>query len=280
MPYYEFTITIADRFKDRLISKLMDEGCLGVIDQDNSFIAYFPATVDLKTIENELSLVETLLGTSGTGPGPIFTSRLIPDQDWNASWKEGFKPLDVGTLFTILPPWEEKREGRINLVIDPAMAFGTGHHETTRSCLVLMEKYSGKAGKDRFLDLGTGSGILAIAAAHLGFRTVLGIDNDPVAVENAVMNVGLNGVKSVEIREGGIEGLEEAFDFIAANLISGVLMTLAPELAAKLRPGGIAVLSGILFSQADEVVEAMSKAGLKLIERHRDGKWTSLVAGK
>lgn len=276
MPYYEFTITIADRFKERLIKKLMDSGCLGVIDQDDSFIAYFPSNADVKTIENELSLVKTLLGTSGTGPDPKYSTRLIPDQDWNASWKEGFKPLDVGNRFTILPPWEEKKQGRVNLIIDPAMAFGTGHHETTRSCLVLMEKYSGKSGKDRFLDLGTGSGILAIAAVHLGYRSVTGIDNDPVAVENAEKNVALNGV-CVEVREGGIEDLEEVFDFIAANLISGVLVRLAPALAAHLKPGGIAVLSGILTGQEDEVSAAMDGAGLKTIERYRDGKWVSLT---
>src|SRR5512147_2992041 len=103
MPYYEFTITIADRFKDPLIKKLMESGCLGVIDREGSFVAYFPEAADIKTIENELSLVKALLGTANTDPEPAFSTRLIPDQDWNESWKKGFKPLDVGERVTILP---------------------------------------------------------------------------------------------------------------------------------------------------------------------------------
>ncbi|HSA77472.1 MAG TPA: 50S ribosomal protein L11 methyltransferase [Nitrospirota bacterium] len=281
MPYYEFTITIADRFKDRLIKKLMDSGCLGVIDQDKSFIAYFPSTADVKTIENELSLVKTLLGTSGAGPEPVFASRLIPDEDWNESWKKSFSPIDAGKSFTILPPWEERRKGRINLVIDPAMAFGTGHHETTRSCLALMEKYAADSGTKSFLDVGTGTGILAIAGVRLGFKRVVAVDTDILAVDAARTNCGLNDASSeIEIREGSIEDLSKAFDVIAANLISGVLVQLAPAIASHLKKGGVAILSGILTGQDVEVVASMTRAGLSLLERYHDGKWTSLVVRK
>jgi len=277
MPYYEFTITIADQFKDRLINKLMDSGCLGVIDQDGSFMAYFPAAEDIKAIERELTLVKTLLGASGTDPEPTFTSRLIPDQDWNESWKKGFHAIDVGERFTILPPWEEERKGRINLVIDPAMAFGTGHHETTRSCLVLMEKYAASSGTKSFLDVGTGTGILAIAAVRLGFKRVVGVDTDVLAVDAARTNSRLNNALNIEIREGSIADVNETFDVIAANLISGVLVLLAPAIAPHLKQGGVAILSGILTGQDDEVVESMASAGLPLLERYPDGKWMSLV---
>ena len=280
MPYYEFTITIADRFKDRLIKKLMDSGCLGVIDQDDSFIAYFPETVDVKTIERELSLVKTLLGASGAGPEPTFNSRLIPDQDWNESWKKGFHAIDVGERFTILPPWEDIRKDRINLIIDPAMAFGTGHHETTRSCLVLMEKYAANSGTKSFLDVGTGTGILAIAAVKIGFERVVAVDTDILAVDAARTNSRLNNASEMEIREGSVSDLNQTFDVIAANLISGVLVLLAPAIASHLKQGGVAILSGILAGQDDEVVESMAQAGLSLLERYPDGKWTSLVVGK
>jgi ribosomal protein L11 methyltransferase len=263
-----------------LISKLMDSGCLGVIDQDDSFIAYFPATVNVKTIESELSLVKTLLGTSSTDPELVFTRRLIPDQDWNESWKKGFKPIDAGKMFTILPPWEERKKDRINLVIDPAMAFGTGHHETTRSCLVLMEKYAGNSDTKSFLDLGTGTGILAIAAARLGFERVVAVDTDILAIDATRTNSQLNDAPDVEIREGSIADLNEDFDVIAANLISGVLVLLAPSLASHLKQGGVAILSGILTGQDDEVVGSMTAAGLSLLERYPDGKWTSLVVRK
>src|SRR5512143_2137949 len=280
MPYYEFTITIADQFKDRLIKRLMDSGCLGVIDQDDSFIAYFPATADIKTIESELSLIMTLLGTSSADLEPTFTRRLIPEQDWNESWKKGFKPLDVGRRFTILPPWEEKRKDRINLVIDPAMAFGTGHHETTRSCLVLMEKQAGNSGTKSFLDLGTGTGILAIASVKLGFKRVVAVDTDILAIDATRTNSQLNDVPDIDIREASIADLNETFDVIAANLISGVLVLLAPSIASHLKQGGVAILSGILTGQDDEVVGSMARAGLSLLERYPDGKWTSLVVRK
>src|SRR5512143_2634543 len=280
MPYYEFTITIADQFKDRLIKRLMDSGCLGVIDQDDSFIAYFPATADIKTIESELSLIMTLLGTSSADLEPTFTRRLIPEQDWNESWKKGFKPLDVGRRFTILPPWEEKRKGRINLIIDPAMPFGTGHHETTRSCLVLMEKYAADSGTKSFLDVGTGTGILAIAAVKLGFKRVVAVDTDILATDAALTNSRLNDASNIEIRQGSIEDVSGAFDVIAANLISGVLVHLAPSIALHLKQGGVVILSGILTGQDVEVAESMTRAGLCLLERYPDGKWTSLVVGK
>ncbi len=280
MFYHELTIAIVAPLRDSLIRRLADAGCLGVIERDDAIIAYFPETIDIKTITNDLSLLIELLDKSGRTHGIAFTHTLIPEQDWNESWKKGFQPLDVGERFTILPPWEEKRNGRINLIIDPAMAFGTGHHETTRSCLALMEKYSAKSGKELFLDLGAGTGILAIAAACLGYQRVIALDTDPLAVEASQKNVELNQAGGVEIREGSIESLNETFDFIAANLISGVLVLLAPALAAHLNSGGIAVLSGILDGQDNEVTTAMAQAGLTLIEQYCDGKWISLAVGR
>ena len=277
MSYYEFIIKIAGPFKDALIQRLTDAGCLGVIEQDEAITAYFPETVDIGTITKDLSLLEALFDKSDMVQSFSFSHTLIPEQDWNESWKKGFTPLDVGERFTILPPWEKKREGRINLIIDPGMAFGTGHHETTRSCLVLMEKYDQKVAKEGFLDLGTGTGLLAIAAFRLGYRHVVAIDTDPLAVEAAKTNSALNRIDGLEIREGSIADLNETYDFIAANIISDVLVQIAPSLPAHLKPGGIAVLSGILRGQESEVIEAITRTGLKLLEQYRDGKWVSLV---
>ena len=278
MSYYEFIIKIADSFRDTLIQRLTDAGCLGVIEQDETITAYFPETVDIGTITNDLSLLKALFDRSDTVQNLSFSHTLIPEQDWNESWKKGFTPLDVGERFTILPPWEKRRDGRINLVIDPGMAFGTGHHETTRSCLVLMEKYASTA-KERFLDLGAGTGLLAIAASRLGYRHIVAVDTDPLAVEATRMNVELNQVTNVDIREGSVVEAPGTFDCIAANIISGVLIQLAPALASHLKRGGIAVLSGILRGQENEVIEAITQAGLKLLEQYRDGKWVSLAIG-
>jgi len=279
MSYHELSIIITEPYRDTLVRRLMDAGCLGVIEKDEELIAYFPETADVKAIENDIALMRALLEKAGAQADLRVSRALIPEQDWNESWKKGFQPIDVGLRFTILPPWEEKRPDRINLVIDPAMAFGTGHHETTRSCLVLMEKYTGQSGKESFLDVGTGTGILSVAAVQLGYRRVVAVDTDLLAVDATRKNAGLNQATDIEIREGTISNLNEAYDFIAANLVSGVLVLLAPALAGHLKPGGIAVLSGILDGQCDEVAEAMSQAGLKLIERYADGKWVSLVVG-
>ncbi len=278
MPYYEFTITIPIPFKDALIHRLTGMGCLGMVEQENSEVtAYFPETIDIKIVIQDLTLMQALLEKAHPSENLVFTYMLIPEEDWNESWKKNFRPVDVGIRFTVLPPWEEKRKNRINLVIDPAMAFGTGHHETTRSCLELMDKYAPTADKDRFLDLGTGTGILGIAAVKLGYRSVTGIDTDRLAVEAAKKNIELNDAGSIDIREGSISDLKDTYDFITANIISSVLVDLAPLLASHLKPHGLVVLSGILTGQDEEVIQAMTRAGLKLVERYLDGKWVSLV---
>jgi ribosomal protein L11 methyltransferase len=279
MPYHQYTIFISDRFKDPLIRRLSEAGSLGVVENDAGIIAYFLDTVPAQAIEHEIHIIKALLEKSGQDSGLVFEHSVLPDADWNESWKKGFTPLDVGETFTILPPWEERRQGRINLVIDPGMAFGTGHHETTRSCLVLMEKYAPRIKRDRFLDVGTGTGLLAIAAAKLGFKQVLGVDTDPLAIEAAKMNCELNDAGAVVVREGDISVAEGTYDVIAANLFSGLLIKLTPEIASRLKPGGIAILSGMLLGQEDEVITEMSKAGLRRIEKLVDGKWTSLVMG-
>ena len=144
-----------------------------------------------------------------------------------------------------------------------------------------MEKYAAQGGKESFLDVGTGTGILAIAAAQMGYRRVVGEDTDILAVDAARQNIELNQASAgIEIREGSIAVQSGTFDLMAANIISGVLVLLAPEIASHLKPGGVAVLSGILLGQEDEVIEAMEQAGLRLFERYQDGKWISLAVGR
>ncbi len=279
MAYYEITMNIPEAFRDKLVQELTRHGCLGAIENEQGMIVYFPDSTDMKQILSRLDVVRALVQTTFPGETLRCTQALVQEQDWNESWKKGFTPLDVGERFTVLPPWEKMRENRVNLVIDPGMAFGTGHHETTRSCLVLMEKYDGKTAKDRFLDLGTGTGLLAIAASKLGYKEVFAVDTDLLAVEAARMNIGLNQVRNVELREGSIPEASGLFDVIAANIISGVLVLLAPHIGARLNTPGMAVLSGILSGQEDEVIAAIKTAGLKLIEILPDDKWISLVVG-
>jgi ribosomal protein L11 methyltransferase len=279
MAFYQLTLRIPNASKDHFISILTEKGALGFIEDESGLQAFFPDTFDHDALIKELGLLKAVLDNTGIEPPFQFSSTSIPDHDWNESWKKGFTPIHVGRRFTILPPWEKPHPDRINLIIDPGMAFGTGHHETTRSCLVLMEKYDSPAVRDRFLDVGTGTGLLAIAAAKLGFRQVVALDTDPLAVEAARLNTGLNSTFNVDIHEGSITDMQGVFDCIVANIISGVLIRLAPHLAARLRTSGIAILSGILAGQEDEVIVEMQKSSLRLRDRYKDDKWVSLVFG-
>jgi ribosomal protein L11 methyltransferase len=277
MPFHQITITIPEQFKEPLLRKLAQLGSLGALDQLHSIIAYFPETSPLSSILGELQVVSLLVNSAGHDVPVRIEHSLLPDTDWNESWKKGFTSIDVGERFAILPPWERPSGNRIPLIIDPGMAFGTGHHETTRSCLVLMERYVDAVKKERFLDLGTGTGLLAMASLALGFRSVVGIDTDPLAIEASLRNITLNRAERIELLEGGIDKCEGEFDMIAANLISGTLIQLSGEIASRLVPAGIVIMSGILKGQDDEVVAAAKNNGLDCIERLFDGKWVTLA---
>ena len=277
MIYHQLTIQVSDRIRNALIGRLMALGSLGVVEQDGSVIAYFPGTQPLQGITRELDIMQSLIDRSGDGPSFTVQHDILQDADWNESWKKAFKPVDVGTRFTILPPWEQLVGDRIPLVIEPGMAFGTGHHQTTRSCLVLMEKFSASVKNERFLDVGTGTGLLAIAARILGFKKVVGVDTDPLAMEASRMNIGLNRSQGIELLEGDIACAEGTYDMITANLILGTLVGIAGEIAARLDPSGVVIMSGILKGQDDEVTVSSAKAGLCCVERLQDGKWVTLA---
>jgi ribosomal protein L11 methyltransferase len=277
MPFHQITITIPEQFKEPLLRKLAELGSLGALDQLHSITAYFPETSPLSSILGELQVVSLLVNSAGHDVPVRIEHSLLPDTDWNESWKKDFTSIDVGERFSILPPWERPSGNRIPLIIDPGMAFGTGHHETTRSCLVLMERYTDAIKKERFLDLGTGTGLLAMAALALGFRSVVGVDTDPLAIEASLRNIALNKVERIELLEGRIDQCKGEFDMIAANLISGTLVQLAGDIASHLVPAGIVIMSGILKGQEDEVVAAAKNVGLDCIERLHDGKWVSLA---
>jgi ribosomal protein L11 methyltransferase len=227
--------------------------------------------------------------------------RALDEQDWANAWKQYYRVLRVGARSVIVPSWlkYEAAADDIVLYLDPGMAFGTGLHPTTQLCLQLLEERV-QAGW-RTLDLGTGSGILAIAAAKLGAAPVLALDNDPIAVTAAQENVERNGVGGQVVAAEGSLGagqtmghwlsgdfgeqqaivpasaVELQFDLIVANLIAKVLVILAEDIAAALVPGGTLISSGIIIDREDEVALALAAAGLSQIERRREGEWVALV---
>jgi endonuclease-3 related protein len=219
-------------------------------------------------------------------PAACVSACRVEEENWAEAWKEFFTPVICGRHFLVLAPWmrEERGAGRIPVVIKPKTAFGTGHHASTALCLEalsdLYERGRVRTGA-RFLDLGTGSGILGIAAAGLGLCGD-GLDTDPEAVENALENRTGNGLapECLRLRLGSLEAAEGAYDLIMANILAGPLTDMAPQLAAFTTGAGakpLLVLSGILDTQADAVAAAYEGCGFPQARRLAREEWVALV---
>lgn len=231
--------------------------------------------------------------------GPLKVTQL-EEQLWAEAWKKHYTVQRIGKRSVIVPSWLDYTPlpNDIILKLDPGMAFGTGLHPTTRMCTQLLEEYM--PANTRVMDLGCGSGILAIVAAHLGAKEILAIDTDPIAVEATVSNAAINGVSAnMKIFEGSLgkgnslghwlswdapdvpsgtavnpESLQ--CDVIAANLIAKVLVFLADDMYAALKPGGLLISSGIIADREDEVALAFTAAGLERLDRRSEGDWVAL----
>ena len=277
MAYYELAITAPDESRDAIMNKMTEMGSTGFLEKEGKILAYFEEKTDIAGVCDELSVFRDVLRSSGLDPVFSFEYTLLPDKDWNENWKKNFVPIDIGEDLTIIPSWLKKDTSRIPVIIDPGMVFGTGYHETSQTCLIIIEQISKGGHKESCLDIGTGSGILAIGAAKLGFRDVTAVDIDPMAIDAAKRNVEENSLSNVLIKEGDIKAVEGLFDLIVANLLSGILVDIAPEILTRLNPGGKAILSGMLAGQEDDVRKAYEKAGLTLNETVVSGKWVTLV---
>ena len=209
----------------------------------------------------------------GLGPIGDLLVREIKDEDWLATWKASFKPIRIGA-FLVRPTWSDADPGdAIVLSLDPGMAFGTGLHPTTQGCLRALSRVE-VAGL-RVADVGTGSAILAIAAAKRGAAEIVGLDVDEVAIREARENVARNGV-AVALDVGTAADLHGTFDVVLANIVAAVLQRIAPELAAHLAAGGRLVVAGIIATEEQDTVAAFTACGLRPIARDQEGDWVSL----
>lgn len=207
----------------------------------------------------------------GLGPVGEVALRRIADEDWLESWKSQFTPIRIGPFF-IRPSWSDARDEGLELVLDPGMAFGTGLHPTTRQCLDAVGSLE-LAGRS-VLDVGTGSGILAIAAAKRGARPVVAVDNDPLAVRAAIDNAQRNDAR-VEVREGSAADLAGTFDVVLANLVADVIVAIAADLRARV--GGTLVCAGIVEAKAAAVEQALAAQGLSIVDRAQTDDWVRLT---
>lgn len=213
--------------------------------------------------------------------GTLVTEKMvIDDEDWMNSYKDHFKTIQLTDHLIVKPSWEEAPEDNDKLVmqLDPGMAFGTGDHETTSMCAVLMDEV-GCEGKD-VLDVGTGSGILAIAADLLGANEILGVDIDPIAVEVAIENGQINNCgDNVKFIEGDLtKGIDFKADIVVANLMAEMVVMLTKAVKNHMKSGAVYISSGILNEKKDMVIEALNEEGLEVIKIMDKGDWSAIAA--
>jgi ribosomal protein L11 methyltransferase len=222
------------------------------------------------------------------GSGKISIAR-VRREDWAESWKRHFKPIEIRDALLVKPGWSKKRpqKGQAVVILNPGLSFGTGQHPTTLFCLEEIVRNHTKRrhnpasiNSSSFLDIGTGSGILAIAAAKLGYRRIRAIDFDPEAIHVARANARANGIlKKIKIAHSDVAGLpiipKEGFDLVCANLISNLILKERKRIIAQLNPDGVLVLAGILKIEFSQVQEAFEKLGLKLLSTRSKKEWRS-----
>jgi ribosomal protein L11 methyltransferase len=278
--WYALDVTIDNPAPEAIEYALMEAGALGTEtnttnDELMTVTAYFDASPDLARVRGEL--VEALrIYELPASSAHDLQLREVEDQDWLGEWKKNWQPVEVGR-FIIAPPWSDVRctRDRIVIRIEPGMAFGTGTHETTRLCLKAMLRFF-KGGS--FLDVGTGTGILAIAAARLFPEArVAACDTDAEAIGIAVENARLNEVEQIEFRVGSVENeVTASTDFVCANLTADVITPLLPALVDA--TCGRLVLSGILESQLDSVIDRLHELGVSgNLVMMQDGEWVAIV---
>ncbi len=245
----------------------------------NAVSGYFPATTfDQDQRRRFEEALKALIGQLPMRQRIFYRS--LDEEDWAESWKAFFWPEKVSARIVVKPTWREFHPSGDELVleIDPGMAFGTGTHPTTALCMQLLEKYLRP--EDRLLDVGTGSGILMVAASLLGAAEVNGIDNDPVAVTVAQQNLVLNAIPADRSRAWNgdlVGGVTARYDVVVANILAPVILGLLPDVRGVMASDGRFICSGILMSQQDEVVAKAQTLGFHLIEAVNREEWVALA---
>ncbi|HAR85983.1 MAG TPA: 50S ribosomal protein L11 methyltransferase [Clostridium sp.] len=243
---------------------------------------YFKDSENFMNTLNYIKESVDKLGEFGFDKGEgIVTYHKVNEDDWANNWKQYYKPTKVGEHIVVKPTWEdyEEKPGEVVVELDPGMAFGTGTHETTRMCIKALEKKV--KGDTTIFDIGTGSGILSIAAAKLGAKHVVGVDLDPVAVESAKKNLEFNKVNNIEILYGDLmEVVEGKANIVVANILADIIMFLSEGVRAFIEDEGYFIASGILNTQRDKVADKLKTLDFIIEEVMEDGEWICIIAKK
>lgn len=303
MRYIEVTVNTPTDEIDARCEQLAALGAGGfVIENEEDFKNFFEHNrqywdyVD-KELENQflgVSRIKCYLTDDGEGLAmlkkfraafPELTTAVVEDSDWENNWREYYKPIDVGEKLVVVPEWEEPpRNGRIPLILDPGLIFGTGSHATTRMCLAALEKYS--APGKRVLDLGCGSGILGIGALLLGCDSCLGVDIDPKAPDVVMHNAALNGIGPDRMTAWAGDILGDAslrerigggFELVLANIVADVIIPLSGTVRQFMSPEGIFICSGIIEYRWPETADALKANGFEILAHRSEDEWHSFV---
>ena len=283
--WWELTIATSADTSEALTNLLWEIGALGVLEEEAPgtaarLRAFFPGTA--APDELETTVRSYLADLARRGFAVADEPRIAPlgDERWTDAWREHFRPVPVGRRLVVVPPWNTTPTGdRLPIVIEPGRAFGTGHHGSTAGCLVALEAIVDTEVPRRVIDLGTGSGVLAIAAARLGVRETMAVDEDPDAVAAAEENAARNGVAGqvrCVLADAAAVGPDPA-PLVVANLLSAAHHRLASSYATLVASDGALVLGGILDAEADAVEHAVARTGFTPSDRVSLEGWTTLV---
>lgn len=278
--YKEFTIT-AEPFNPEIISGLMWELEITGVNEEVNCLKVFASEESSTNIEMISGQMKKLVDEK-----MIFNfnveENLVEDKNWNEEWEKSVNVIEISDKIVIKPSFREyqSKPGRIIITIDPKMSFGTGEHQTTKLVLQLLEKYVSK--NIKVLDVGSGTGVLAIASIMLGASSAIAVDNDEWCSLNGKENCQLNKVDDkIDVRLGEIKGIKEKdFDLLTANIQKNILMEIAEEIKIHLKAGGNVILSGLLFNDEKEIVEKYTSLGFKFLEKQSLDEWIAIVLSK
>ncbi|MDQ7817716.1 MAG: 50S ribosomal protein L11 methyltransferase [Melioribacteraceae bacterium] len=275
--FIQYTVSTTPHNNELISGMLWQFDFAGITEVDNLLNIF----VDPENIisENEIALVLEAAKNEGFITEYFIHTSIVEDKNWNEEYEKSVKVIEVSERLVIKPSFKEynPKENQIVITIDPKMSFGTGEHETTKLILTILEKYISPG--DFVLDVGSGTGILAIASVMLGAKKAIGIDNDEWCLLNGNENVKLNSLEEkVEIRLGEISQIEEKnFDLILANINKHILLEVTPHIKSKIKKTGKLILSGLLESDADEILSKYSLSQFEMIEKKQFGDWIAIV---
>jgi ribosomal protein L11 methyltransferase len=267
---------------DMFSNFVMERGSPGIVVKRDGLDAFFPRSRKDAALQREVRrFVGAHARHAARAREPRLRWKVIQQEDWQQSWKRFIKPRRVGESFWVTPPWLTPPHFRRRQVItiEPGMAFGTGTHATTRACMEFLDMVRARVGADKFtaLDVGTGSGILAIALALLGASEIRAIDNDLVAVKVAAENLRVNRVaEKVGLSATKLSSIKRTFTVVVANLTAETIDELAEALQRRVAPAGYLIVSGILYQKAGAIVRLFGEK-FRLLERRRRQEWVTLL---